>query len=181
MVILGALDMGLFDFDLDADGDPGGLDGILGAGIVVVRFLNLGEIPLMLWVSTYALSFWMTSVLWFDESYLESTAIVLQVVFRNMAIALLATKIITQPMLLLVDRTKMTQHYDLIGQTCEITTSEVSEDYGQARVTTSASPLVIDVRTRTGVLHKGEDAQIVDYDDERHVFFLEKTQTEVNA
>ena len=183
LVILGSLDMGLldFDFDIDADGDPGGLEGVLGAGIAVVRFLNLGEIPLMLWISTYALSFWMTSVLWFDESYMESTWIVAQVILRNMAIALVATKVITQPMLRLVDRTKVTRHQDLIGKRCEITTDEVSEDFGQARVATGSSPLLINVRTRTGVLQKDEDAQIVDYDDERHVFFVEKAQTEVNA
>jgi hypothetical protein len=183
LVILGALDMGLFDFDfdLDADGSPGGLEGVLGAGFAVVRFLNLGDIPLMLWVSTYALSFWMTSVIWFDVSYTESTAVIIQVILRNMVIALVATKVITQPMLRLVDRTKVTRHQDLIGKPCEITTDEVSEDYGQARVATGSSPLLINARTRNGVLQKGESVQIVDYDDERHVFFVEKAQTEVNA
>jgi hypothetical protein len=182
MVILGAVDIELFDFDidLDFDGEPGDLQGLLGAGAVVLRFLNIGELPLMLWVSVYAMSFWMTSILWFDESHLESTTTVLQVILRNAVIGLVATKLITQPMLRFVDRTKVTQHQDLIGQPCEIMTGEVSENYGQARIATGESPLLINVRTRNGVLVKSDHAHIVDYDDERHVFFIEKTPTEVN-
>lgn len=179
LVILGALDLGLFDFDFDfdADGEPGGLDGVLGAGISVVRFLNIGELPLMLWISVFALSFWMTSVIWYDATYAESTVLTIQVIFRNAAIALVATKIITQPMLRLVDRTKVTQHHDLLGQSCEITTSEVNANYGQARVSTGSSPLLINVRTRTGVLSKDADVKIVDYDEQRHIFFIEPLKT----
>ena len=56
-VILGALDLELFDFDLDVDADVD-LGSVLNVGLVPVRFLNLGRVPLMLWVSLFSLSWW---------------------------------------------------------------------------------------------------------------------------
>ena len=179
LVILGALDIDVLNFDVDIDSS--GLDGLFGVGMAVFRFLNLGEIPLMLWVSVFGLSYWMTSVLWFDESSGLDAVILIQVILRNLTVAMVATKLITQPMLLLVDRTKMPRHPDLVGRIGEITTNEVSEHYGQARVAMGGRPLLINVRTRDGMLHKGDDVQIIDYDEEHHVFYVAKAPTEVNA
>ncbi len=178
LVILGAFDIDGFDFDIDADG---GFEGLLGVGMAVFRFLNLGEIPLMLWVSVYALSYWMTSVLWFDENSVLTGAMIAQMIFRNLAVALVATKLITQPMLRFVDKTKVTRHYEMVGQIAQVTTNEVSEHHGQARVATDSSPMLINVRTRDGILHKGDDVQIIDYDEDQHIFYVAQAPTEVTA
>ena len=61
MVIAGAVgtDVLDWDFDLEADAD---LDGILGVGAVSIRFLNLGTVPIMVWMSAFALSFWSVAI-----------------------------------------------------------------------------------------------------------------------
>ena len=48
-VILGALDFDLFDFDVDLDGQP---DSFLDWGMVGLKWFNLGEVPLMVWLTS---------------------------------------------------------------------------------------------------------------------------------
>ena len=62
---------------------------------------------------------------------------------------------------------------DLIGKWCEITTYEVTTDFGQAKYETDAAPLILDVRMIEGVLQKGERARIVDYDPSVKIHYLD--------
>jgi hypothetical protein len=186
MVILGALDLDLLHFDLDLDGDVDvdgtpELSGLLGAGMVVFRFLNLGRIPLMVWMSVFALALWITSAVWYHESYSETAWMSFQILLRNSAVALVATKILTQPMLGLVDKTRPTVADDLVGKLCVISTAEATERRGQAKLYTEASPLLLNVRTVDGTLAKGDVAKIVEYDRVRRIYFIEKAEREVEA
>jgi hypothetical protein len=186
LVILGAMDLDLFDLDLDLDGD-GHVDGapemsgVLGAGMVVLRFLNLGRIPLMLWLSIFALSLWITSVVWYDPANNASGWLSTQILLRNAAVAIVVTKVLTQPMLRLIDTTRPTTALDLVGKLCVVTTSEVNDQRGQAKLYTEASPLLLNVRTRDGIVGKGDVAKIVEYDATKHIYVIEKAEREVEA
>jgi hypothetical protein len=180
-VIIGALDLDLFDFDLDLDGQAD-LEGVLGTGMVALRFLNIGRIPVMLWISIFALALWITSVVWYDVANNESTWLAAQVFFRNLVVAVIATKIVTQPMLRLIDNTKPTSAEDLIGKLCVVATSEANSERGQAKLQTTASPLLLNVRTREkAFLGKGDVAKIIEYDPVKHIYLIEKAEDEVQA
>src|SRR5262245_22048265 len=100
MVIIGALDIHLFDFDFDMDGHVDlDLEGVLGTGMVALRFLNLGRIPLMLWMSVFGLTFWLTSMLWHDSADAANGVTAMLMILRNAAIGVIATKVLTQPFL----------------------------------------------------------------------------------
>ncbi len=142
----------------------------------MLRFLNLGNIPVMVWLSIYAIALWVISVLWLGDT--TEILWVLMEVLRNAAVALVATKLLTQPLTYLADKTETLKNRDLVGQQCSISTAEATEQFGQATVETSASPLLLNVRTRGETMTKGDLAQIVDFDPERHIFFVEKCSTE---
>lgn len=177
-VILGALDLEMFDvFEIDVDADAGSHSGwFAGSGAIVLRFLNLGSIPLMLWMTVFALAWWLTSVLWHEPAANKDNWIALQTMLRNGAVALLATKLITQPMTRLVDRTELRRSKDLVGEICTISTSEVTDQHGQAKLPTEGAPLLLHVRSRSGVLTRGDRARIVDYDPATLIYYVEKVQ-----
>jgi hypothetical protein len=180
LVILGALDLDVLDLDIDIEPaqDVGWLPSI---GLVSLRFLNVGPIPLMIWLSIFSLSLWIISVTWHDPSYNDDNWIALQVLIRNVALALLATKVLTQPLLRFAQKTEMRKSADLLGQVCVISTSEVTEKNGQAKLHTEGAPLLLHVRTREGLLRKGDLARIIDFDPANLIYYVEKLQQEVDV
>ena len=50
LVILGALDFDLLDFDVDIDAEAD-VNAFSSAGFVALKFLNIGEVPVMIWLS----------------------------------------------------------------------------------------------------------------------------------
>lgn len=162
MVLLGALDIDLFDFDVDVEGDAAS-----SVGFVALKFLNIGEVPLMIWLSTLAFLWWVVSIILGSVvdglPDPEASGAVWQVA-RNLAFSVLLTKAATQPLCKIFAKQAARSPEDLIGCDCEISTYEATSDAGQARFPTDSAPLLLNVRTRGETLKKGDTARIVDYD-----------------
>ena len=180
LVILGALELDVVDVDLDLDLDSD-LDSFLGTGFIALRFLNIGQVPLMVWLSVFGMAMWLTSVIWYHPSYAENAWIGTQVLIRNAAIALVATKLITQPLVRMFDRNDTVRGEQLVGQLCVVNTSEVNEDFGQARLHTSGAPLLLNVRSREARIEKGEVVEISEFDPEHNVYYVIKSTREVSS
>jgi hypothetical protein len=186
LAIVSGLDLDFLDFDLNMDGEAD-LGEVVGMGVVVLRFLNIGLVPLAIWGSVLAISWWMISMLLdrlvdnvYQPELREEWFHAVQWSIRNFAIAVVLTKMVTQPLRGKFDSQEPNAAADLIGQTCRIITSEVNERFGQAEYATEAAPLLLNVRTRTAAeLTKGDTAVIVDFDPEQNVYFVEKMKTEV--
>jgi hypothetical protein len=175
-VSLGALDLDFADVDLDvdlqADGD------VLSFGFVVLRWLNIGEVPLMVWLTVFGLSLWTASMLIDGRETLTDGGAIALALLRNAGIAVVATKLFTQPLRGKFDPSEPLKSDDLIGRRCEIKTSEVTPAHGQAEYRIDGSPLYLNVRTAGGVLNKGEPAEIVGYDADRHVYIVQSALRE---
>lgn len=182
LVVLGAADVDLFDFDFDSDFDIDG--GAESVGFVALKFLNIGNVPIMIWITVFGLFWWTTSVLlgaFYDQTVDPEKAWgTAQLIFRNVFIAIIVTKCATEPMRKLFDHTDNYKPNDLVGKECEVTTYEVTAEKGQARFATDAAPLLIDVRSEDDVLSKGERATIVDFDPDTKIYYITKTDTEVS-
>lgn len=174
MVMLGAMDIELFDFDLDFEADADALS----VGFVALKFLNIGNVPLMLWISIFSLSFWGSTMLIDGPMPAAAPAIVLPVIARNLGIALVLTKLGTQPLRGRFDPAEPNRLEDLIGQTCVITTSEATADFGQAEFHTEAAPLLLNVRTIDGDIAKGQLAEIVDMAAEKNIYLVKTVHGE---
>ncbi len=170
-VSLGALDLDFADVDLDgnlqADGE------VLSFGFVVLRWLNLGEVPLMVWLTVFAISMWMLSMLIDGRAggVTESRDIALSLL-RDAGLAVVATKVLTQPLRGKFDPSEPYRSQDLVGKTCVIKSAEATPAFGQAEFKTDGSPLYLHVRTVEGTLPKGEVVEIVDFDAGRHVYLV---------
>jgi len=175
LVILGALDIDVLDFDLDFDADA---DSILGFGWVGMRFLNLGEVPLMLWLSLFGLSWWTFTLLVDQDMPQDDWLPILLVIVRNIGIALVLTKLLTQPLRGRFEHKEPNPTKEMIGRTCLVTTSEVTETFGHAECQVEGAPLLLQVRSRAGTLHKGDVAVIVDFDSENHLYYVTRAQSE---
>jgi hypothetical protein len=165
----------------DAHHDPvhmhHGPDAAHGAIRSMLQFLNFGDVPSMIVVSIMSLSAWTCSMIgnhYFNNGSLLRAVILL---VPNIALTLLLTKVLTGPLKKLFNtlNREFEEHKPIIGRTCTIITSEVTDKFGQAQIETSGAPLVINVRTYgETIFTKGEPALIIKEDKENQLFTIAK-------
>jgi hypothetical protein len=192
-VLTGAVGLELFDFDLDLDvdadvdvdagidigGTGGSFNSMLSTGVVALKFLNIGNVPIMLWASLFSLSLWTLTMLLDDPSNHESLFRETMILIRNGFFSLILAKVLTQPLRGRFEPVEPNRPRDLIGTACVITTSEVTETFGQAQHEAQGAPLLLNVRTTAGPLAKGDTAVIVDFDPQQRVYFVKQSDQEV--
>lgn len=195
--ILGALDLELpagdVDMDLDVDldldldvevsGQGGGADASAtdGFGLLFLRWLNIHEIPLLVWLGIFAITWWTVSiVLWLfldsalvpGPGWLASSVLVV----KNLLISLPLTKLFTGPMRGWFRHEKIGAR-SLLGQECEISSLEASPESGQVKFKTDGAPLLLNVRTDGPHLARGTRVWITHYDARRRVYIVSPTGT----
>lgn len=172
IVILGILDLDSFDLDLDAgaelDGDLG-VDGTEGA-FSWLAFFNLGEVPIMFFVTIVALAMWVVSIE--GNRFLDNHAtgwlsehrglIALALGPPNFVFAMFLAKFLVLPAKKL--RNRPAQVTQLEGKVCLVSSPEVNEQYGRCETPKEAGSLILNARTTGGeVLKKGDPAEVVEH------------------
>ena len=177
-VSLGALDFELFDFDVDIDAGA-----ITSIGYASLKFLNIGNLPLMIWITLFGLSWWTLSLLlwyvWDLENYEARWQLATKLVVRNGACGVAVTKVLTQPLTKYFERQDEYTPEKLIGQRCVVSTVEATPDFGQAKYLTDGTPLLLNVKTEAGKLVKGDRAVIVDFDPTNRTYLIANSSNEV--
>lgn len=174
-VILGAFDMELIDFDFDLDIEGG--ESVFDIGFVSLRFLNLGDVPLMIWGSLFSLSFWFVSALAVERLAEGASVNSWAIVLGSGLIAVVVTKVLTNPLRGKFSTKPPNTLAELMGQTC-VVTAETTESFGQAKLCTEAAPLLLNIRTHEGTLTKGTMVRIVDFDQENHLYYVSNSDLE---
>ncbi|MEM9643384.1 MAG: DUF1449 domain-containing protein [Planctomycetota bacterium] len=173
------------DGDVDVDGDIDLAEGpaLAGVGAMTLRWLNLGKIPLVVWLSIFTSLFWTISYsLWhgFDANrYAPTLWVILMLTARNVVFATGITKLATDRLGFLSRRGPTFEAGRLIGKTCVVSTTEVSPTFGQAKFKTDAAPLLLNIRIDQGSLPRGTHVEIVSFDTEKHVYKVAATGQEV--
>lgn len=171
LVMLGALDLDVLDAidlggegELDAEGASGG--GFLAAvGLVGVPLtVSLSILALVGWGLTFAavellprMGFgWLVDRVWGGLLLVAAVAVV----------ALALTAFAVRPLRPLMTTRLATEHEELIGHYCTITTLGVDERFGQAEVTDhEGATLLVQVRAATpNALRRGARGLLFDYD-----------------
>ncbi len=183
LAMLGTIDLDMpgsdVDVDLDVDLDGGGAGASDGLAVLMMKWLNLKEIPLVLWMGALAVIWWFCSAtLWSlidsrffaEPGWLWSSVLVA----RNLAIAIPLTKLATSPMKGWFVTERLSA-MSLIGQECQISSSVASPEFGQVRFKTDGAPLLLNVRTDGPSLAQGTPVWITHYDAKRRIYLVSPT------
>lgn len=178
VVMIGMADMDFLDFDVDVDTDAD-IDADIssgGHGIgSLLKFLNVGEVPLMILLSVFVMFLWLIGVLtkmvFGDWSMLVNLAALVPTIF----LGLLLTKILTHPLRRLfeqLERDANAGKVDVVGQRCRVVSASVDQGHGQAEIATGGSPLRINVKVsaESASLVRGDEAVVVTDRDEKGVY-----------
>ena len=191
-VILGLLDLGIFDGVFDAaDGlldsaastAEGVAEGVAeglaeGAGEGVAEHngcLGLAGVPGSIIGSAFVVFAWAFS---FGGNKLlagvaTGTAVVAGIGVGALALAVGATAVALRPLRKVFRLAPVTGREDLVGRTCTITTLRVDEKFGQAEVNDGGAAILIQARSsEPNRLSRGSEALIFQYDSAREVFLV---------
>ncbi len=174
----------------DGDGLSHTISNVLGdaLGTVILapaKWLNLKQLPIILWTGIFTLSWWAVSILlWvsIDNSILKDPnfIVVALLISRNIALGLLVTKLITQPMRGLFDTNELTS-ISLVGQEAEISSFDATPESGQVKYKTEGAPLLLNVRTDGPHLPKGTRVWLTHYDKQKRIYIVSATTTASNS
>ena len=97
-------------------------------------------------------------------------------ILRDTGIAVFITKCLTQPLRGRFDPKEVNLAKDLIGGNCKVTTSEVTESFGEAEYSTDGAPLKLRVRAEETNLVRGDEAVIVGFQREQNVYLIKRSE-----
>lgn len=191
LVILGVLDIDLFDVDLDVDADVdidvelevdvdadvdadvagGGLGGMQR----VLAFLNLGIVPFMVVFSLFLLCLWLGAML--GLRFLGNATLGYQIGLWTgiVVLSLLVTKILTMPLRAIFLRLNAEESVQIIGKECYVRAGASHERLGQAEVTTGGAPLLLNVKTIDvgDVVRSGDHALVIAKSEDGSYYLIE--------
>ena len=178
----GGVDAGGVDAGVDGGADihPPGLLGSLGA--MTIKWSNFGRIPIAIWGSLFTLAFWIISYsLWhgFDAERYSATLIPsILLTIRNLVLAIVVTKPVTQPLVGKFDKEPGYDSQRIVGSTCEISSLEATPSYGQAKFRTNAAPLLLNIRTDGSTFERGTEVKIIGFNPAKRIYTVTKITPE---
>ncbi len=181
IVIMGAIDVELLDVDLGGELGADADVSVLDWGMFGLRWFNLGDVPLMVWVSAFSVTAWLAATLFDRELALSGVTLADSwfALLRSGAIGVFAAKVITQPMKGRLRHREPNTWKELLGRTVVVTSSEVTPQFGQAECQVEeGAPLKLHIRTLSGSLPKGATAEIVDCEPVQHIYYVAPSSRE---
>lgn len=174
-VIIGVVDLDLFDLDVDLDVDADA-DGVsVGWLNSVLAFFNLGQIPVMVFLSFLILPAWGIMIIVNDTLGIESFVWGMLVLIPVLIGSLFIAKFLTLPFVKIFGKLSEEKENEVvIGKICEVTIPANGAKVGQALVITKGAPLLLNIFTTQGTeMAKGDRGLIIEYQKERNIYLVE--------
>ena len=195
---LADFDLGVdVDLDMDAvdvpDLDAGGIDGaeihspgLMGSmGAMTIRWSNFGRIPIAIWGGVFTLALWGISYgLWhgYDvDRYSPTLFPSILLTIRNSVVAIMITKVVTQPLVGKFDKEPGYDSKRIVGSTCEISSIEATPSFGQAKFRTNAAPILLNVQTDGTTIPRGTEVRIVDFNPHKRIYTVTNITSESSS
>ena len=182
----GAIDIDSLDIDLDMDGDidadvdiDGDVDASVSGIASVLSFFNIGDMPLMVFVSFYVIPFWMITLSVNHILGIESFVPGLTVLLPSLFGCLFLAKFMTIPVAKFYKKLKSETEAveNIVGRVCVAKLPISSERKGQGEIKVKGTSVLISAKTRDGqVIEKGESALIIEYMEEEQFYYVEAYQ-----
>lgn len=163
-----------------ADGDPGAGEpsaDIGGASSSIMRVINAGAVPLTIVLSVLVLALWIASVLlnfYFNPQQIRLRSVAL--FFAAFVLALVATKLITLPLVPLMRRLKASEETaPVIGETGIVRSIELDSRSGQVEVQRAdGAPAILNSRLAPDAppVPRGTPVVVVSIDEASGVYLV---------
>ena len=187
LVIIGVVGMDVLDFDVDADVDidmDGEVDVAMGDGIftALLTFFHLGQVPVMVIVSFFALFFWLCTII--TNHYLNPDLSLLTAgiwLLPCVLVGLAATKLAVMPVAKLFqsNTTPYAGRENLIGTRARVHSLELDDTFGEIVISQSGPPLVLNARNHSGQrLRKGDEVKIIRHEKDNDICIVELAKWE---
>lgn len=179
-VILGAMDLGFLDFDLDPDFETDvevevDVSGEVGWFSEFLSFFNLGRVPFMVFFTALVIPMWLMSVNINHYLGIENVMLATLLQIPYFFVSLFVSKIITSPLSGVFERLNddAMSKEALIGKTGRVVIECSSTHKGQIEVKIDGDSFILTAKTRKGiVLPKSSTALIVEYNHENDNFIV---------
>ena len=175
VVILGAIDLDFFDVDVDMEAEAD-VDGELSISWLnhVLAFFNLGQVPFMLFLTFLVVPWWAVTVLGNHYLGTESFVFSLAILLPALLVSLFVAKFMTMPFVRVYQALDQEDNTTPVGKICRMTSTASDTKVGQAQVSTSGAPIVLNVRAYEGSsLVAGDSAMVIEYDAGGNVYLVE--------
>jgi hypothetical protein len=176
LTLMGALGMDSLEPDVDScldgdAGDPGDLPATL------LRVVNAGSVPLTVVLSILILVIWIVSItlnFYFNPG--KSSLLALGFFFAAFVVAVIATKVITQPLVPLMRRLKEAENAPpVIGEVGVVRSLELDSRYGQVEVQRQdGAPALLNARLSADseAVPRGTEVAIISFDEPTGVYLV---------
>ena len=175
VVILGAIDVDFFDVDIDLETDAD-VDGEISVSWLnhALAFFNLGQIPLMLFLTFWIIPVWSITVLGNDylgnKSFLLSLLLLVPIGIASLFIA----KFATIPFVRVYQALDQEDNTTPVGKICQVISSANNSKVGQAKIQTDGAPLLLNIKTYDGFsLDPNDTAIVIEYSAQQKVYLVE--------
>ena len=174
--IIGAMDMDVisFDSDIDFDGDveiPGFVGLLHTLGFTGVPFtIVLTVLIFLAWIFSYVASAY---VLPWVPTLILKILVGTGVLVGSFLLAVPLTTKIVSPLRKLAIENKAKSNKDFLGSNCKVTSLTVDESFGQGKVQTIGSSLIVRVRASVpNEIKKGDIVRPISYDEADNVYHV---------
>lgn len=175
------------DHDIDVDAgkdiakDFAGQGQTPSGGFKILHFLNLGDIPFMIFFSFFALFYWAAAILGNHYLAIDGGALMVAgVLTGGFVLSLLLAKLFTQPMRKLFrEMGKGDELVRLVGKLCTLELSVEGNRLGQAVVVAGDKHMLINVRSENGDrIPSGVRCLIVEREPDSDIFRVQRFEIE---
>ncbi|WP_238906845.1 OB-fold-containig protein [Clostridium sp. YIM B02506] len=172
-VIIGVFDFDLFELDFDVDVDADVFQGIL-------VFLNLRDIPFMVFFSILSFIFWILSMMLYRLPITPGGFINGLILIPIFIVSLLVTKIITKPLkkLFKKDYEDIAPNGGVVGQLVTLITNIEDGRLGQGEIKRDGASLLINVKAEKDddIFIKNEIAYVYRKDEDKNIYYIIKIE-----
>lgn len=172
-VIIGVFDFDLFELDFDVDVDADVFQGIL-------VFLNLRDIPFMVFFSILSFIFWILSMMLYRLPITPGGFINGLILIPIFIVSLLVTKVITKPLkkLFKKDYEDISPDGGVVGQLVTLITNIGGGRLGQGEIKRDGASLLINVKAEKDddIFIKNEIAYVYRKDDDKNIYYIIKIE-----
>lgn len=172
-VIVGITGLDLWepDLDLSAEGLEGGSAGWWPG---ILQFFHLGDVPVTVFGSVFALLYWTGTVL--GNHYLNpewNLALGGVLLVGSMLVSLFATKLLIMPTVpFFRDLNRADRQAVTVGQLARVSSSELTETHGEVTIEQDGPPIVLNARCRGARLARNQIVELMEQDRDAHFWWV---------